>query len=85
MAAACCAFIEEHRFRVQVIGERYGEEKQDKRATHRGPFAKGSAAASRFLAHPTRAPHTYGTRGNQEPKQIEEQFHFVTLNSNFKV
>jgi hypothetical protein len=78
LAAARRAFVQKHRRCVQIISERDREEQQHKRATHRRPFAERVSMASRLLTPPTRAPDTNGASGNQNPKQIKEQFHFVT-------
>jgi hypothetical protein len=79
MAPTSRAFIEQNDIKVQVIGHRNSEEKQDNSAGKGSPFAKRVAPLGSPLARPLRAPQTEQAKSHENPQNVEKQFHLAFL------
>ena len=72
MTPAAGAFLNQHQFGVQIIGERNDEKKQHHRAHKRGPLVPGRVAADAALLGPSSAPEKQSGDGNEAPENIEK-------------
>jgi hypothetical protein len=79
MTPASRAFVKKSDIKVQVIGHRNREEEQHESAGKRGPFAKRIALHQVLLARPSRSPQTEQAKSDEEPEDVEEQFHSAFL------
>jgi hypothetical protein len=75
MAPVCGAFIENHQFRMQIISQRNGEEKQYKSAGKGGPFLQRFAPMIAALVQPASPPETETGGGDPDPQKIEKRLH----------
>lgn len=70
------AFFEQHQLGMKVIRQRDHEKKQHHGADECRPFTPGSVAPQASLPHPPGAPHRHPGQSDQDPQNVEEQFHF---------
>ena len=75
MAPAYGAFVENHQFRMKVIGQGDREEKKNEGAGEGGPFLQGPATMVAALVQPASPPDAESARGNYNPQKIEKRFH----------
>jgi hypothetical protein len=75
MPAARRVFFKNGQLRVQVIGERNREEKQDQGANESGPLAPLSVATFARLTGPAHAPEVQSRQGQHDPQKIEKRLH----------
>jgi len=75
LAPPARADIEEQEVGMQIVAQRNREKEKDDRVNEGGPFLKGRAGRKARLSRPNEAPDGKTRQGDQQPKNIEENFH----------